>query len=127
MRYAVMIQFASPQAEANNKPTKEAFEKMGAFSEALAQDGIVGEGYGLLPSSKGTRVRMVSGKPVATDGPFTESKELIAGFSILEAPSKEAIIERLQRHWPFMNDEQVEIRQIMELEDVMEMFPHLRE
>ena len=90
--------------------------KMGAFNEALMRDGVLLAAEGLQPSFKGVRIRHENSRPVVTDGPFTETKELIAGFWILQARSKEELIERFA-DWPFDGEEHVEIRQIFEADD----------
>ena len=90
--------------------------EMGAFNEALVRDGVLLAAEGLQPSSKGVRINYEGSRPVVTDGPFTETKELVAGFWILQARSKEELIERFQ-HCPFERGESVEIRQIFEAED----------
>ena len=89
---------------------------MGAFNEALVRDGVLLAAEGLQPSSKGARISYATRRPIVTDGPFTETKELIAGFWILQARSKEELIERLS-HCPFERGESIEIRQIFEAED----------
>lgn len=110
MRFLVMV-----------KATKEwdgelPSAEMGAFNEALIRDGVMLAAEGLQPSSKGARINYGSGRPVVIDGPFTETKELVAGFWILQARSKEELIERLSQ-CPFERGESVEIRQIFEAED----------
>lgn len=89
---------------------------MGAFNETLVRDGIMLDAKGLQPSSKGARISYTSSRPVVTDGPFTETKELVAGFWLLQARSKEELIERFM-HCPFERGESIEIRQIFEPED----------
>jgi hypothetical protein len=93
-------------------PTAE----MGAFNETLIRDGVLLAAEGLQPSSKGARISYAGPRPVVIDGPFTETKELIAGFWILQASSKEELIERLSS-CPFERGESIEIRQIFEAED----------
>jgi hypothetical protein len=93
-------------------PTAE----MGAFNETLVRDGVMLAAEGLQPTSKGARISYASSRPVVTDGPFTEAKEVIAGFWILQARSKEELVERFA-HCPFERGEQIEIRQIFEAED----------
>jgi hypothetical protein len=93
-------------------PTAE----MGAFNQTLVRDGVMLAAEGLQPSSKGARISYASPRPVVTDGPFTETKELVAGFWMLQARSKEELIERFA-HCPFERGEQIEIRQIFEFED----------
>jgi hypothetical protein len=93
---------------------------MGAFNEALIRDGVMLAAEGLQPSSKGARISYANARPVVTDGPFAESKELIAGFWIIQARSKEELIERFSR-CPFERGETIEIRQIFEAEDFAEI------
>ena len=90
--------------------------EMGAFNESLMRDGVMLAAEGLQPSSKGARISYAGPRPVVIDGPFTETKELIAGFWILQARSKEELIQRLA-HCPFERGESIEIRQIFEPED----------
>ena len=90
--------------------------KMGAFNQQLAKAGMMLAGDGLQPTSKGARISYAGAKPVVTDGPFTETKELVAGFWLLQAKSKAEVVEWLLR-CPFENGEQIEIRQIYEMED----------
>ena len=119
MRFLVMVQM-TPESEARHVLIKEDFLKMGAFNETLVRDGVLLDAEGLHPSSKGARISFAGGKPAVTDGPFTESKELVAGFWLLQARSKEEIIERLKQ-CPFQRGEQIEIRQLYEPEDLAEM------
>jgi hypothetical protein len=107
---------ATPQSEAGELPTAGMLAKMGAFNQELAKAGVLLSGEGLQPSSKGARISYAGGRPTVTDGPFTETKELVAGFWILQGKSKEEIIEWLSR-CPFDRGEQVEIRRIYEMED----------
>ncbi len=110
MRFLVMVK-ANKEWE-GELPTAE----MGAFNETLVRDGVMLAAEGLQHSSRGARISYASPRPVVTDGPFTESKELVAGFWILQARSKEELIGRFQ-HCPFERGEQIEIRQIFEAED----------
>ncbi len=93
---------------------------MGTFNETLIRDGVLLAAEGLQPSSKGARIGYAGSRPVVTDGPFTETKELIAGFWIVRAGSKEELIERFA-HCPFERGESIEIRQIFEAEDFAEI------
>ena len=120
MKFLVMVTM-TPQIEANLKPTKEAFEKMGAFNETLTKDGVLLDMGGLHPTSKAVRIDYSGDKPRTIDGPFTESKEVVAGFWMLQARSKEEVVERLL-HCPFELGENVEIRQMYEPEEVAELF-----
>ena len=112
--------------ETNVPPTTEHMAKMGQLIEEMTNAGTLISTEGCLPTSKGARVRRSGGKVSVTDGPFTESKEVIAGFALLEAKSKEEAIEWLKRA-PFEGTE-VEIRQVFEAEDFgAEFTPELRE
>jgi hypothetical protein len=115
MRFLVMVK-ATPESEAGQLPNAGELEKMGAFNQELVKAGMMLAGEGLQPSSKGARMTFSGGKPTVTDGPFTETKELVAGFWILQGKSKEEIVEWLRR-CPFERGEQIEIRQIYEMED----------
>jgi hypothetical protein len=115
MRFLVMVK-ATPESEAGELPSTEMLAKMGAYNQELAKAGIILSGEGLQPTSKGARITFAGGKPTVTDGPFAETKELVAGFWILQGKSKEEIVEWLSRA-PFERGEQVEIRQIYEMED----------
>jgi hypothetical protein len=107
---------ATKESEAGGMPTAKELANMGAFNQTLTKDGVLLDGGGLVPTSKSARINYASGKPVVTDGPFTETKELVAGFWILQGRSKEEIIERLS-HAPFARGEEIEIRQLFEPED----------
>ena len=115
MRFLVMVK-ATPESEAGVMPTREALAEMGVFNQELAKDGVILDAGGLEPTSRSKRISFVGGKPAVIDGPFTETKELVAGFWMLQAKSKEEIVERLSRA-PFERGEQVEIRRIYERED----------
>jgi hypothetical protein len=106
---------ANEQSEAGVLPSKELLAAMGRFNEEMVKAGVMLAGDGLQPSSKGARIKYSGGKRTVTDGPFTEAKELIAGYWVLEVSSKEEAIEWLSRA-PF-EDGEVEIRQVYELSD----------
>lgn len=127
MRVMVIVK-ADKESEAGVLPKKELLAQMGKFNEELVKAGIMLAGEGLHPSSKGKRVRFGQGKPTVRDGPFTESKELIAGFWLWQVRSMEEAVEWLKRA-PFgERDEEVEIRRVFEAEDFgAEMTPELRE
>jgi hypothetical protein len=126
MRFIVMVK-ATPESEAGVLPSPEMLANMGAFNEQLAKAGVLLGAEGLQPTSKGARINYAGGKPVVTDGPFTETKELIAGFWLLQAKSKAEIVEWLSR-CPFEGGEQIEIRQIYDVEDFAPvMTPEIRE
>jgi hypothetical protein len=118
MRFLV-IRKADKDTEAGVPPTEELLAAMGRYNEEMVKAGVMLSGDGLQPSSKGARVKFSGGKPRVIDGPFTESKELIAGFSILQVDSKEEAIEWVKR-WPVIDGDgevEIEIRQLFELED----------
>jgi len=96
---------------------REQFIEMGAFNDQLAKDGVLLAAEGLQPSSKGVRLRFDEGRTTVTDGPFTETKELVAGFWIVQGKSKDEVVERFTRA-PFDGGQEIEIRQINEIEDL---------
>jgi hypothetical protein len=125
MRFMVIVK-ASKDSEAGVLPTHEELAEMGKYNEELAKAGVMLAGEGLQASSKGARVRFDGNKRTVIDGPFAESKELIAGFWLWQVRSREEAIEWLKRA-PFREGE-VEIRQVFEAEDFGEEFtPELRE
>ena len=123
-RFIVMVK-ATAESEAGRLPTEQELAEMGAYNEELVRSGIMLAGEGLQPSSKGARLRYDKGTTTVVDGPFTEAKELVAGFWILQTRSLEETIEWLKRA-PFQEGE-VEIRQIFEADDFGDAFtPELR-
>ena len=125
MRFMVIVK-ATKDSEAGVLPTQQQLAEMGKFNEELAKAGVMLAGEGLQPSSKGTRIKFSGNKKTVTDGPFSETKELIAGFWLWQVRSKEEAIEWLKRA-PF-RDEEIEIRQVFEAEDFgAEFTPELRE
>jgi hypothetical protein len=114
MRFMVIVK-ADKNSEAGVMPSKELLTEMGKFNEELVKAGVMLAGEGLHPSSKGARVKFSGGKRTVIDGPFAETKELIAGFWLWQVKSKEEAIEWLKRA-PF-DDTEVEIRQVFEAED----------
>jgi len=127
MRFMVIVK-ADKNSEAGVLPDKKILTEMGKFNEELVKAGVMLAGEGLQPSSKGARVKFsTSGKRIVTDGPFAETKELVAGFWLWQVKSKEEAIEWLKRA-PFGGDTEVEIRQVFETEDFgAEFTPELRE
>jgi hypothetical protein len=124
MRFMVIVK-ASPESEAGQMPSSEVLEEMGRFNEQLVKAGVMLAGEGLLASSKGARIRFDGKKRTVVDGPFAESKELVAGFWILQVKSKDEVIEWMKRA-PFQEGE-IEIRQVAESEDFGdELSPELR-
>jgi hypothetical protein len=115
-------------AETGVPPTTEHMAAMGKLIEEMAKAGVLLATEGCLPSAKGARVRRSGGKVTVTDGPFTESKELIAGFALLEAKSKDEAIELTKRFLEVAGDGECEVRQIAAAEDFGSDFtPELRE
>jgi hypothetical protein len=114
MRFMMLVK-ASKESEAGVMPSEKELMEMGKYNEELVKAGVLLAGDGLQASSKGARVQFSGGKPTVIDGPFTETKELIAGYWIIQVKSKEEAIEWARRV-PFQEGE-VEIRQVFELED----------
>ena len=115
MRFLVIVK-ASKESEAGVMPSQKDLAEMGKFNEELVKAGVMLAGEGLHPTSKGARVKFEDGKRTVTDGPFTESKELIAGFWLWQVKSKQEAIEWLKRA-PFGGGAEIEIRQVFEAED----------
>jgi hypothetical protein len=125
MRVMVIVK-ASPESEAGTLPSTEQLAEMGKYNEELVKAGVMLAGEGLADSSKGARVRFDGKKRTVIDGPFSETKELIAGFWLWQVKSRAEAIEWLKRA-PFQEGE-VEIRQVFETEDFGDvMTPELRE
>jgi hypothetical protein len=126
MRVMVIVK-ADKNSEAGILPTRELLAEMGKYNEELAKAGVMLAGEGLQPTSKGARVKFEGKRRTVTDGPFAESKELIAGFWLWKVKSMEDAIEWLKRA-PFDGGTEVEIRRIFEAEDFgAEFTPELRE
>ncbi|HSS47721.1 MAG TPA: YciI family protein [Thermoanaerobaculia bacterium] len=126
MRFMVMVK-ATQESEAGVMPSPELMTAMGNFNEELVKAGVMLAGEGLHPTSKGKRVRFSGGKHTVIDGPFTESKELIAGFWLWQVRSMDEAIEWLKRS-PFDGGTEIEIRQVFEADDFgAELTPELRE
>jgi len=129
MRFMIIIK-ASPESEAGIMPSTELLTAMGNYNEELAKAGILLAGEGLHPSSKGARVRLSGDKRTVIDGPFAETKELIAGFWLWQVKSKEEAIEWVKRCPNPMpgTEPEIEIRQVFEMSDFgEELTPELRE
>jgi hypothetical protein len=123
----MVIVKASKDSEAGILPTTELLTNMGKFNEELVKAGVMLAGEGLQPSSKGKRITFTGAKPTITDGPFAETKELIAGFWLWQVRSIEEAVEWLKRS-PFGPEAEVEIRQVFEAEDFgPQMTPELKE
>ena len=129
MRFMIIVK-ASTDSEAGVLPSEELMTAMGNYNEELAKAGILVEADGLHPSSKGARVRFSGDKRTVTDGPFIETKELVAGYWIWDVKSKEEAIEWVKRCPNPMpgTDSDIEIRQIFSAEDFgPELTPQARE
>ncbi len=125
MRFMVLVK-ASKESEAGIMPSQKLLADMGKFNEELVKAGVMLAGEGLQPSSKGVRIRFSGGTKTVIDGPFAETKELVAGFWLWKCKSKQEAIDWLRRA-PF-EDTEVEIRQVFEPEDFgAELTPELRE
>jgi len=127
MRFMILIK-ASKDSEAGVLPSEQLFTEMGQFNEELVKAGVMLAGEGLQPSSKGARVKFAGGKRTVVDGPFAETKELIAGFWLWQVKSMDEAIEWVRRIPNPTGDEgEVEIRQVFEADDFgSELSPELR-
>ena len=119
MRFMILVK-ANKDSEAGVKPPEELFAEMADYHEQLVTAGVLLDGSGLQPSAKGWRIRYAGGKRTVIDGPFTEAKELIAGYTLIQVKSREEALEWSRR---FPNptiggqDCEIEVRQLFELED----------
>lgn len=124
MRFIVMVK-ATKESESGALPTQQELEEMGKFNDELVKAGVMLAGEGLQPSSKGSRISFQGNKRTVRDGPFAETKELVAGFWIWQVKSKQEALEWAKRI-PFQEGE-VEMRQVFEAEDFgAEYTPELR-
>ena len=128
MKFMIMVK-ATQDSEAGVMPSEKLLAEMGRFNEELVKAGVMLAGEGLHPSSKGARVRFSGAKRSVIDGPFAETKELVAGFWIWQVKSKEEAIEWVKRcPNPMPGESEIEIRQVFEAEDFgAEFTPELRE
>ena len=128
MKFMIMVK-ATQDSEAGVMPSEKLLADMGKFNEELVKAGVMLAGEGLHPSSKGARVRFSGVKRSVIDGPFAETKELVAGFWIWQVKSKEEAIEWVKRcPNPMPGESEIEIRQVFEAEDFgAEFTPELRE
>jgi hypothetical protein len=125
MKFVVFVK-ATEESEAGQMPSEAELAEMGNFNEELVKAGVMLGGDGLHPSSKGVRIRFDGDEQTVVDGPFAETKELIAGYWIIQAKDREEVVEWMKRS-PF-RDGEVEIRQVFEADDFGEEFtPELRE
>ncbi len=128
MRFMIIVK-ATKDSEAGVMPSEQLLTEMGKFNEELVKSGVMPAGEGLHPSSKGARVRFSGSKRTVIDGPFAETKKLIAGYWIWQVKSKEEAIEWVKRcPNPMKGESEIEIRQVFEAEDFgAEFTPELRE
>lgn len=128
MRFMIIVK-ATKDSETGALPDEKLLTEMGNFNEALVKAGVMLAGEGLQPSSKGARVKFSGSTRTVTDGPFAETKELIAGFWLWQVKSKEEAIEWVKRcPNPMKGESEIEIRQLFEAEDFgTEFTPELRE
>jgi len=128
MRFMILVK-ATQDSEAGTLPDEKLLTEMGKFNEELVKAGVMLAAEGLQPSSKGARVRFSGDKRTVIDGPFTETKELVAGFWLWQVKSKEEAIEWVKRcPNPMPGDSEIEIRQVFEAEDFGPVLtPELRE
>ena len=128
MRFMVIVK-ATADSEAGVMPSEELLAAMGRYNEELAEAGVMLAGEGLQPSAKGVRLKFSGDQRSVTDGPFSETKELIAGFWIFQVASLQACIEWVKRcPNPMPGESEIEIRQVFEAEDFgAEFTPELRE
>ena len=117
MRFMILVK-ASKDSEAGVMPKEDMFKAMADYHEELAKAGVLLDANGLQPSSKGWRVKYSGAKRTVVDGPFTEAKELIAGYTIIQVKSREEALEWTRRFPnPHYEDCEIEVRQMFELED----------
>lgn len=118
MRFIILVK-ANADTEAGVMPGEDLIAAMAAYHEQLAQAGVLLDANGLQSSARGWRVRYGAGRPVVVDGPFTESKELVAGYTLIDVPSREAAVEWSRRfpHPHGSGPAEIEVRQLFELED----------
>src|SRR5262245_23369010 len=116
MRFLGLLK-ADKHSEAGAPPSKELMEKMGKFMEEITKAGVLVSTAGLQPSSKGKRVRLAGGKVTVTDGPFTESKELIAYYALFEVKSMAEAVEWTTRFLKVLGEGECEIRPLFEAAD----------
>jgi hypothetical protein len=126
MRFMVLVK-ASEESEAGVMPSEEDLAEMGKFNEELVKAGVMLAGEGLHPTSRGARIRFSGDERTVIDGPFAETKELLAGYWVIQARDRDEAIEWMKRA-PFDGGTEIEVRQVFEEEDFGEEFtPELRE
>ena len=117
MRFMLIVK-ASPDSESGSMPDEKILADMGKFNEEMVKAGVLLAAEGLHPTSKGARVKFSGSKRTVVDGPFTETKELVAGFWLIDVKSMDEAIEWVKRSPnPHMTDSEIEIRQVFEASD----------
>ena len=117
MRFMIIVK-ATKDSEAGVMPPEELFAAMAAYHEELQKAGVLRDASGLQPSAKGWRIKYSGSKKTVVDGPFAETKELIAGYTLIEAKSRQEALEWTRRFPnPHMTEGEIEVRQLFELED----------
>jgi hypothetical protein len=117
MRFMILVK-ATPESEAEVMPDASRFEEMANYHEELAKAGVLLDAAGLQATSKAWRIRWEGGRKTITDGPFTEAKELVAGYTLIQTKTREEAYEWARRFPnPSMTDGEIEVRQLFELED----------
>jgi hypothetical protein len=125
MRVMVLVK-ASKESEAGQMPSEQLLREMGNFNEELVKAGVMLAGEGLHPTSRGKRIRFSGNERTVIDGPFSETRELVAGYWLWEVKSMDEAVEWLKRA-PFRSDEEVEIRPLFEVDDFgKDLTPELR-
>ena len=118
MRFMIIVK-ATKDSEAGKMPPESLFAAMATYHEELQKAGVLVDASGLQPSTKGWRIRYSGGKRTVVDGPFTESKELIAGYTLIQVKSREEALEWTRRFPnPAVGDGEIEVRQLYELDDL---------
>jgi hypothetical protein len=126
MRFMVLVK-ASEESEAGVMPSEEILAEMGKFNEEMVKAGVMLAGEGLHPTSRGVRIRFSGDERTVVDGPFAETKELLAGYWLIQTRDRDEAIEWMKRA-PFDDGTEIELRQVFEEEDFGEEFtPELRE
>jgi hypothetical protein len=123
MRFMIIVKATPDSDDAAVMPTEEALAEMGAFHEELARAGVLLDAAGLKPTARGWRVRYEGGRRTVVDGPFTEAKELVAGYTLIQVRSREEAVEwtrRFPNPAPDAPGCEIEVRQLFELEDFVQ-------
>ena len=127
MRFMILVK-ATKESETGTPPSADLLSRMGAYNRQLLEAGVMIDGAGLLASSKGARIHFSGAKRTVIDGPFTEAKELVAGYWMFQCKSKEEAIEWVKRcPNPMEGESEIEIRQVAEMSDFPDVPPEVAE